>query len=89
MVTSGPAVRGANECGHLFSRRGCSFIKVASQVLKMNAFGAFLAVFNSHQRDRNIACGDLGYQLDRGQMTKVIPADPFNRDDGAAFILSE
>ncbi|BBF82671.1 hypothetical protein EM6_3312 (plasmid) [Asticcacaulis excentricus] len=39
--------------------------------------------------DRNIACGDLGYQLDRGQMRKVIPADPFNRDDGAAIILSE
>jgi hypothetical protein len=74
-------VSGQPEGNHLLS--GClgTRVQVLGQISEMDTLRAFLAAFNSHKRDRDLASRDLLYQFGGCQVGKIVPTYIIDRND--------
>ena len=62
-------------------------IEIFSQILQTDAFGGFLTVFYSHERQDDTTRAAIANNLVRCQVREEVTADLFERDYGLAGIL--
>lgn len=81
-------MRGRRERTHLTAGGFGACIEIGGQVLKVHALRAFLAIFDTDERNSDVAGTDLRHQLGRCEMAEIVPADLVDWNDGLAFISS-
>jgi hypothetical protein len=84
-----PVITRRGQSAHFPPSHFGSDIEIDSQVLKVDALRTFLAAFNADQRNGNIAGRDFRNKFDGRQMTEIVSANAFNRNDGLPFILGQ
>lgn len=71
----------------LFQRERPPSVDVVGQILEMDALGAFLAVLHANERDCDLSGRYLSDELLWREVSEIIPAHKFYRNDSSAIIL--
>ena len=73
--------------GKLLLGRLSTPINVVGQILQMDALGAFLTFFYSHERQGDVARTELAQKFGERQVRKEVTTDLLERNDGLAIVL--